>query len=206
MSKLLLLIVAAGLVLSSISGVVEIKIHPDRITQIPAALTTATKDKAFIEKGKIQFIVLKRWGEQFVIRDTTKQLELAVVYVKEDAKRLETLLTAYGDNPEYVVPQAELLLTSIKRVRTQAQEASVKVVADLKDESREAFTLADKAYSHMSKLRDEYSAIQKEFAQLTASLEEQIGKLTVTSEEEEAVAGTKDQDDQLQSSEIPLKF
>ncbi len=200
-----MLAVVGVLAILIVSGVVEVRIHPDRIANVPAALTAATKDQTLVERGRRQLIALKRSGEQLIVRDQAKRLELAILYVKEDAKRLQSLLTAHKDNSRYLLPQAELLLASIEQVRTQAQEAPVKVVADLKEESREAFTLAYQAYADIKELREEYAALQKEFARLTSSLEEQIGALT-TQDKEGSVAGTKEESKQSQPSKIPLKF
>lgn len=209
MSKLFLLAVVVAIGILIFTGVLEVKVHPEQLANVFPALAGAGNDNALVEKARVQTTTLKRQAEQLIIQDDEKKLELAVVYVQEDAQRLQELMAEDRDNPTNLMPQAKLLLASIERVRSQAQEAPVKVVADLKSESKEAFTQAHEAYASLKELRSEYAPLEEEFTRLTRSLEEQVGTLTTSENDDGVVAGEQTKQTETIMDEqppIPLKF
>lgn len=203
--KIFSLLIIAALVALTIGGVLEIKVHPEKVSGIPGKISSLVKDKSTLEKGIVYATGLKRRGEQFIIQDKEKRLELALLYVSTDAARLRELLNKPANSPETFLPRAELLIASLEQVRMRAEETPVEVVASLRKESAKSFQSARQALGQLQELHDEYANIQKEFVRLTESLEKQIGNLNPEeqSEEKESVAGTKDEPE---ASKIPLKF
>lgn len=203
--KILSLLIVAALVALTLSGVLEIKVRPEKVSGIPGQLSSIVKDKSILEKGMVYATGLKRRGEQFIIQDQEKRLELALLYVSTDAARLRELLNKSANPPETFLPRAELLIASLEQVRTRAEETPVAVVASLRKESAKSFQSARQALGQLQELHQEYTNIQEEFARLTESLEKQIGDLSPEeqSEEKESVAGAKDEPE---ASKIPLKF
>lgn len=203
--KIFSLLIVAALVALMFGGVLEIKVHPEKISGVPDKISALIKDKGALEKGRVYITHLKRRGEQFIIQDQEKRLELALLYVSTDAARLRELLNKSENSPENFLPRAELLIASLEQVRMRAEETPVEVVASLKQESAKSFQLARQALGQLQELHNEYTNIQEEFARLTESLEKQIGDLGLEeqSEEKESVAGAKDEPE---ASKIPLKF
>lgn len=205
MSKLwfvLVLVIIVGLIWS---GIVEINVNkPAQYTSFSSATNTIVKEKATYEQGRAYTVGLKRRVESFVVRDKEKRLVLSLLYVRTDAARLQKLIDS-GNSPAALLPQAQLLVSSIDQVRANAEKAPVKVVARMRKDSAQTFAAAQQALSGLQEQREEYNSIHKEFSRLTGSLEQQIGDLDPEEEEEkeESVAGTKDEPE---ASKIPLNF
>jgi len=201
--KILSLLIVAALVALTIGGVLEIKVHPEKISGVPVKVSSLVKDKNTLEKGIVYATALKRRGEQFIIQDKEKRLELALLYVSTDAARLRELLNKSENAPEIFLPRAELLIASLEQVRARAEKTPIEVVVSLRKESAKSFQSARQALGQLQELHDEYANIQEEFARLTQSLEKQIGDLNIEESNQESVAGTKDEPN---PSKIPLKF
>ncbi|MBI4021986.1 MAG: hypothetical protein HY372_01380 [Candidatus Andersenbacteria bacterium] len=202
MSKLTVLVLGAAVAALIYGGVFEIKIHLDRLSLLPSRLAALAKNKAAIEQGRVYLTQLKRRGEQLLIQDKKKRLELAVLNVQQDADRLQDLAADTASHPSKLLPQARLLLSSIDAVRDSAENAPVEAVATLKQRSLDAFQAAHKALGSLKELHSDYQALQAEFGRLTGMLEQQIGKLEFS--EPGATAGaTTGQKDQ---PKIPLEF
>ncbi|MFH1353712.1 MAG: hypothetical protein ABIH36_00300 [bacterium] len=201
--KIVSIFVGLAIIAAVIGDVIEVKINPENFSSIPDKASSLFKDKSALEKGRTYAVRLKRKGEQFVIQDKEKRLEISLLYVSNDATRLRELLNDPKSKPETFLPQAELLIDSLEQVRTRAEEAPVEVVASLKQKSEESFKLAQQTLGQLQELHKEYDNVQREFVRLTESLEKQIGDLKL--EEEESVAGTKDESEP-EVSKIPLKF
>jgi len=214
MSKLLLLFIAAFIAVLLLTGIVEVKFQPQKYIDIPGIASTVIKEKTTVEKGRAYLVNVKRKAELFIVQDKEKRLVLSLLYVKTDAERLKELISKNISAPA-LLPQAELLVTSIDLVRKNAEKAPVEVVADMKNESTKSFTLAQQALSGLQDQYEQFEEIHSEFTRLTESLEDQIGQLGLESTESD-VAGVKANEDDSNSSEnnedsspdksIPLKF
>ncbi|PIT97985.1 MAG: hypothetical protein COT71_03080 [Candidatus Andersenbacteria bacterium CG10_big_fil_rev_8_21_14_0_10_54_11] len=177
MSKFLLFLIVAALGGLIYFDILEVNVHvPESGGNLAGTANTILRDKATLEKGRTYITDLKRKGELIFIRDKEKRLVLSLLYVKNDAARLKELI-ADKTSPEGLLPQAELLVNSLNRVRNTAEKAPVEVVASLKDESAAAFATAAEALGNLKEQSAEYEAIREEFNRLTSSLEEQIGTL-----------------------------
>ncbi len=190
-----LVLLIVGLVYT---GVLEVKLNTGQVSNI-SSLSSVTnnlvKEKTTFEKGRSYVVGLKRKGEFLVVRDKEKRLVLSNLYVKTDARRLEDLIAA-KTTPAGLLPQAELLISSLDLVRNTAQKASVEVVAGMKSESSSAFSAAQLALGKLQNENQEYGRIQSEFTRLTNALEEQIGDLGL---QRGAVAGASDTNDDASS-------
>lgn len=201
--KIISIFVVIAIVAAVIGDVIEVKVNPENLSSIPNKASSLFKDKSTLEKTRIYAVRLKRKGEQYVIRDREKRLEMTLLYVSTDASRLRELLNDPKGRSETFLPQAELLIDSLEQVRTRAEEAPVEVVASLKQESIKSFKSAQRALGQLKELHEDYANVQKEFARLTESLERQIGDLDLEEQSEGSVAGTKDEPE---ATKIPLKF
>lgn len=191
MSKLWLVLVVAMLGGALWAGVIEVNFKPKPLPEIPAVANTLLKEKATFEKTRAYLLGLKRKGEMVVIRDKEKRLVVALLYVKNDAVRLEELI-ANAASQESILPQAKLLVKSLSLVRLNAQKAPVEVVASLKQESSKTFAQAQTALGGLQKQNEEYTQIHQEFSRLTKSLEQQIGELGLEKTPQPDVAGATD--------------
>jgi len=217
MSKLLILFVTAIVCVLFLTGMVEVKFHPQKYVDIPALTNNIISEKTTLEKGRAYTIAIKRKAELFIVQDKEKRLVLSLLYVKTDAQRLKDLIAKKVTAPA-LLPQAELLVSSIDLVRKNAEKAPVAVVASLKVESSKSFTIAQEALSGLQGQYEEFETIHGEFTRLTESLESQIGQLgleTNDADEESnnekpanSVAGTTDKNEQPSPTapDIQLKF
>jgi hypothetical protein len=202
MSKLFLLLVAGALAALILGGALEVRFHPDKLSNIPQQLSALTKDQSAVTKSKLALIKLKRSGEWLVFRDKEKRLEIAVLNVGEDAGRLQEALAGADSNPDQLLPYAQLLLDSIEKVRGAAQEAPASAVASMKEESTEAFLDARAALGQLQDVHEEYQTINEEFSRLTKALEEQVGTMNLGSEQ----GNSEQQGAETEQSSAPLRF
>lgn len=217
LNKIYIVLVIGAIAALIVSGVLEVKIHPDKIAGISKNTLGLFKDQSMIEKSRAFFVKIKRRGEQFIIRDKEKRLELALLYVEKDAERLNTLIKE-DKEASYLLPSSQSLIASLNLVRSTAEEAPVEVVASLKDKSQKAFSSAQETLGELKDIHEQYEAIQEEFTRLTESLEKQIGELNINeddnaSEEEsgDKEEGSDEPDESIETEEstkekIPLKF
>lgn len=129
-------LVVLGVLALVIGGVVEIKLHPEQLLQVPARVQHVVTDPTIRETVLVQAVRGKRWAEQWILKDEAKQREVARQNVITDAKRLRDVGEKYGlSQPSAVVPQADLLRASITRVeKLEGATALIEVAqaADLK--------------------------------------------------------------------------
>jgi len=205
---LIIIVITTGLLLT---GIVELKVNKEKFFILPDITSSVLREKSAYEQGRSYAVSLKRRAEQLVVQNKEKRLVLALLYVKSDAARLEELIEKNADSQQAAIllPQAELLISSIDRVRRTAEKAPVAVIADLKQDSEESFANAQEALRHLQEVHDDYEEIGEEFTRLTESLEDKIGTFDLNRTEEE-VAGEKNVGEQDESepekSAIPLKF
>lgn len=215
MSKLLILFMVALVSVLLLTGIVEVKVQPQKYIDIPDIASSVVKEKTTVEKGRTYLVGVKRKIELFVIQDKEKRLVLSLLYVKTDAERLKELIAKQVTAPA-LLPQAELLISSIDLVRKNAEKAPVEVVAGMKAESTKSFTLAQEALGGLQMQYEQFEVIHKEFNRLTTSLEDQIGQLGLEKYSNEDVAGAQDEEpddpsktkktEEEKDDKIPLKF
>lgn len=185
MSKLLIFFLAAVLAVLILTGIVEIKFHPQEYVNIPALTNNILNEKTTLEKARTYTISLKRKAELFIVQDKEKRLVLSLLYVKTDAERLKDMIDKKVTAPA-LLPQAELLVSSIDLVRKNAEKAPVEVVASLKAESSKSFAIAQEALSGLQGQYEQFETIHSEFTRLTQSLESQIGQLGLNTDNQAA--------------------
>ena len=221
LNKIYIVLIIGAIAALIVSGVLEVKIHPDKISGISKNTLGLFKDQSMIEKSRAFFVKIKRRGEQFIIQDEEKRLELALLYVEKDSERLNRLIKENKDAAN-LLPSSQSLITSLNLVRSTAEDAPVEVVASLKDKSQKAFSSAQETLGELKDTHEQYESIQEEFTRLTESLEKQIGELDIneedsTNEENEEEDSDKEEgsDESNESTEtvetttkekIPLKF
>ena len=172
-----------------IGGVLEVRIHPDRLAQVPARVTAIVTDKATQESMKVRFTNIKRSAEQWIIKDDAKKMELAIAYINTDATKTSQLISEQQGNPATVVPQAELLVASIERAAELAGSIPADQLAEASSDTKNAFQNAQAALTELQQTQAEYEALQQRFATVTDELQQHIGQLST---EEGEVAGTSD--------------
>lgn len=207
MLKLLLLLAVVGAVLV-MGGVLEVKVHPERFSQVPGAVVAYVSQPSTQAQARVLFTNLKRRGEQLIIKDEEKKTKLALLYVSQDAARLEEILGSA--DADTLLPQAELLADSIKRVKDQLDAASLETVGALKDDSREAISAAEKTFQLLQGEHARYQAVQEKFATITSAIGDSLAALRPNSTG--GVAGTQDNapestnTDEPQINAVPLNF
>src|SRR3989344_2820877 len=113
MSKITFLAIVA-VVIGIVGGVLEVKVHTDKLSSIPGVIMGMVQNGSCYEKGRQYITSLKRTGEFMIIKDEKQRLELAAGYIEADAQRLNSLLEE-KKSAETIMPQAELLSISIER-------------------------------------------------------------------------------------------
>ena len=209
LNKVYIILIIGAIVALIVGGVLEVKVHPDKIAGLSGNTMKIFKDQSILEKSRAIFIEFKRRGEQFIIRDKEKRLELALLYVEKDAERLNDLIKENKD-AAHLLPASETLINSLNLVRSTAEDAPVEVVASLKTKSQDAFSSAQETLGELKDIHEQYDAIQNEFTRLTESLEKQIGQLDIKEDEdnkeEENSEEPKESSEEPEKSTIPLKF
>ena len=205
---IIILVVGALLV----GGVVEVTFHPDQLANVPGRVLDTATSGAVREQVRGKVVSWKRVGEQWIIGDEEKKLQLAIGYIESDAERLTELAETGSDSADSILPQAELLVSSIERSSTLTNSVSVEVLADARDETKASLRAAASALGQLRSLKEELFSLNERFAAVTDQLEGQVGDIRLADEpdKEGAVAGTSDgevtEEAASQSEEIPLEF
>lgn len=196
MSKLLFLILSIVAVASVATGVVEVQLHPDKLSSAPGDLTRFVSNGVLLEKARSVGISAKRAVELYSAQEENQKLEVAVGFVREDATRLEEMVED-KPNIEKLVPQTEMLAKSIKRSRELAQDVSEGDLAELRVISEEAFGYAGSAFGKLAAFQKE---LQTSSDTLTKILED-----VVPPEEEGEVAGAQDEAEDESEETAPVQ-
>lgn len=169
-----ILLVAGTIIGGLILGdVVEVSVHRERLGGLPARLSAHVSDAGTWEQMRALGIDLKRRGEQALASDERRKMELALLYVKTDAERLAALIEKKGE-ADAIAPQAKLLVKSLERARQAGGTVAIDVVADVRDQSREAFGLARASLEHLQTLGEEYASAREQLRAVAAALTEQL--------------------------------
>ena len=187
-------IIIGGLIVAIlvIGGVLEVKVHPEQLSQVPGRVMTFVGKPETASMARALVTDLKRRGEQLIIRDEAKRTELALLYVEQDAKRLDELTKEETTGAEVVLPQAELLQKSMLRLQAQLDKAPVDTLVTLRTKSRETLETAQHVLGTLEKQRERYAVLQERFATVTEAIKASLAALGKSGGEAE-VAGTRDE-------------
>lgn len=205
------MLIVLGLVVAVliVGGVLEVQVHPERLGQVPGKVISYVTQPSTQARARVLLTDLKRRGEQLLIKDEAKRTRLALLYVTQDAARLQEQL-ASGD-PAQLLPQADLLADSIAGATTKLDRASLETISALKDESREAISAAQESLEALQREQEKYQSVQEKFAAVTAAIREHLEALRPGSLKPD-VAGVKDEPpptppgDEPQINAVPLNF
>lgn len=161
-----------------VGGVLEVRIHLDKIADVPGALIAFVSKPTTQAKARVLFTNIKRKGEQLIVRDEEKKTKLALLYVKQDSAKLQEMVGTA--EPEALLPQAQLLADSMARVKTQLDAVSLDTLGALKDESREALGAAEETLKQLDRERERYTAVQERFSSITVAIENSLSQLKST--------------------------
>lgn len=204
----MLIVIGLAVAALIIGGVLEVKVHPERIAQVPGQVISFATQPTTQARARVLFTDLKRRGEQLIIKDESKRTKLTLLYVSQDSAKLQEMMSSADSSA--LLPQAELLADSITRMNKQLDAASLETVASLKEESREALASAQETLLALQKEKERYEGIQEKFSAVTAQIGESLGGLKPVQPGD--VAGVQDKltptppGDEPQFNAIPLNF
>lgn len=172
-------------------GVVEVKVHPEEIGQVPTKLMALASNQATIEQVRTTAVTWKRQAEQSITKDDGDKFKIALANMQSDAKRLQELTDKPNLAPEAIMPQATLLNDSVERVRTLGAKVPVTDLTAAHDSSRDAFTRVQDVLAKLQDVRNEHPELQAQFERITSSLATNVAQYTGHNPLGE-VAGTQD--------------
>lgn len=168
------------------SGAVEVKLHVDRLKDVPGYVTKIATDPAVRGKARIWFVNAKRDGEQWLAnKDEQKKLKLALIYVAEDADSLAKNLED-GSKEAKRTQDAQLLLKSLERASTLLAKAPVETLAENREEGQETLGKAKDSLLKFAELEGTAQEAGEQVNNVIATIEKYVGELPGI------VAGTQD--------------
>ncbi len=206
MSKIFGFIFLLAAVVLVSSGVVEISVHPQRLSAIPGV---NGKFDFNVPSGNITGklstigISAKRYIELFLAESPDKKAELALGYVEADIQRLQDHFDSKAE-PETIITDGALLVTSLEKAQQYTKNASPEKLAQSQQRSQQMMTDANSALAQIQALEKQFQEHQQQLSNVATAL----GTFVKNSKEGE-VAGTQDeapQDKKPESSKIPLNF
>lgn len=174
MSKINVIIVIGVIIILILSGVLEVKFHPDKLKDVPVFLEKVIPKGAAMEKIRVGAVRLKRRGEEYIIKDRDRQLEVKLGYISTDAVRLQDALLSDKPLSEAIVPQGQLVVDDLKEVTRRAESTSLNKIEELKDISAKAFKDADEVYKILKKRVGEEEGVSPRIKELLTALEDQL--------------------------------
>lgn len=208
-------LLAVGVLL--LSGVVEVRLNPDKFGNIPGVVSDAGSGN-FGNIGRLA-IGLKRKGEIFFTDSATERLQQHLTYIATDADKLNELLAAQQSESDAILGQATLLVQSLEDARSQAATIDPEQLVSMQEQSDTAITNAKQSLSKLYELQEEYQFNQERLAEITSNVELNLGQLDAAeegegsaddqgdiagAEDKEAEPSAADSNDSLQS--VPLRF
>jgi hypothetical protein len=137
------LIPGAGIaLLLFLSGVIEVQIHPDKLSSLPSTVIGRTSgNNAVFDQLRKATTTAKRKGELFFAGNELRKLELTLGYIEEDAIVLQQAI-AEGEMPSTVIARAGMLLANIQEAREIAAEVSGGDLVAMREQSAYAMQQA----------------------------------------------------------------
>jgi hypothetical protein len=220
MRKILSIVAIVAIAVFMLTGVLEIKFHGDKLSDIPRNIVLAGSSKSTWVKIRNTGVHWKRNGEQWLVKDNAQKLELSLGYVEKDSQSLlDTVATSAAD-PEVIALQAELLIKSLRRASDVITHAPADVLASARGSAEQSFSTAHNALAKLSEAREERQALNERLAELSSELNDQLGDVAPSKENTEeaqpVVAGSQDKKEETVESEskeetrdfpaVPLTF
>lgn len=207
MSKLVLLIILAGLVATlTIGGVLEIKVHPENLSRVPGAVTQYFKDYQIIEQGRVLFIRAKRYAESYIIRDPEQQRKLALQYAQTDAERLKQLMDQGKTLPQDLEPQTKLLASSLEKIKNIADNLSGEKLIEFQKEASDTLKSIQENLAALQKLQAAYEQSRDRFAALAKFLADGLARVNLGLTTKPGASPSPSSQPTASGTPIPLQF
>src|SRR5581483_8593090 len=116
------------------------------------------------EQVRVGSIRLFRTVERSFVHDQNHQNELALSHAKDDANRLQQLLSQPNIVPSALVPQAQLFAESLIQLKGHLPQTGVT------DTARQTFAAAWQAFTHLQQLEQNQAALHDQLHTLTATI------------------------------------
>lgn len=176
-------------------GVLEVKIHPDKLGQLPGTALSFLDRQDLGEQIRVGTIRVKRSLElQFLAREDERKAELALMYLETDTQRLSEIIKDKANTPQLLVPQIQLLTGSIKRVKDLEEQG--KLDGHFEAEANKKLTQAQLVLDQLKDAQAKNKSQQEKLDKAVGELEQESGG------QKEGENGETVIDD----SPIPLRF
>jgi len=212
MSKITLIAVVAGVAALIIGGVLEVKVHPDKLAQTPAAVKKYLTDRGTLALVGVQATRVKRKVEGYIMSDPDQKFSVAVKYVQSDTAKMVDQMES-GDEPRAILLQAQLVRDSLKTMSDQLNEAAEENREQWEVEATDSITQAKYALGELQKLQEKYESYNESLATVSGDLDGILSGLDTGGTGEPDVAGATDEEQPLPQnsggsaeSPIPLRF
>lgn len=214
MSKLFIFFLIAGVGALIWTGILEINVKPEKVSNLPGSGISETTKSPLLEKARAFGVKGARKAELFFAENDDQKMEVILGFVEKDSKRLQEMMEV-GRTAAEVKPQAQLLVESLRQARVQSWELSEGELADLSDNVQNVMNSALAVFHAIDTYYEDEAA--EELAPVTAALTEELDTAIAQEKSEGAVAGTEDdarteqdkEDSTTEESEpstVPLRF
>lgn len=156
------------------TGVLEVRVHPEKLGNVSSTLAGVFSHGDILQTLKVQAIKIKREGELWLIKEDNKKVEVVTKYVKKDSDDLGKILEENKDDPKKILPQVELLSSSIKRLRDLEKSVTDETIKAYSGDFADAFSQAQKALDRLKEVQKEQEKLQEKFNEATWLLEDGV--------------------------------
>jgi hypothetical protein len=206
MSKLMILGFIVVVVALVMGDVVNVSFDVGKLKELPSKLREAATNPAASTRVRTQLVQLKRSAEQMIIKDDKRKLELAALYVKGDAERLQEMLNDESTSPDVILPQAELVQKSFARFQEQASKSSPELLIETRNGTAEALARAKEAIEKLRQAEERFETIKEKLERVRTLFAEKLAQFENADDEEESDEPQKSPTPSPTSSQIPLNF
>lgn len=208
MSKITLLIGIASLTVLFLSGVIHVELRTDRLSAVPGTIQGIVSNGGLLASAKTHITSWKRAAELYVADSASNKMELAMKYTEVDTGHLQKSLEQH-EQPEVIIPEAELLLDSVSQMKEYAAQLSEEELAALAEESKLISANTRGVLAQLQEVQKDYASFEERLANVTDTLQLRLGEPEQSPGE---VAGAADESTKTESTptppptDIPLKF
>ncbi len=206
------LIVIALIGFLMFSGVLEVQVHPDKIGGLGSKFAELTHGQRWASSLSYYFTQAKRAGEQKLIGDNNKRLDLALEYVHEDSRAIADNLLADTDTTALTY-DVDLLQASIQHTKDALEKASADDLVARQADITASFQSAAASFRQLQAAAVAQADTADELNRLAESLASYLGSYAAaeSAQNDSSVAGAQDTATSTEPTfqpapDIPLSF
>jgi hypothetical protein len=166
MSKIFLILIIIVLVgVGVVTGVIEVKIHADKLSSVPSTIQQVVTNGSILSQGEYYLTTWKRGAELAIANSDDKQFKLHMKYVENDTEKLKKALDE-KKSPDTIILRSKLLNESLEKAKETVEDISDEAMNEVRDSWVKILANANQELGRLGGLADEYKKYQEQIEKI----------------------------------------